>query len=176
MIDYYVSGWSGVPSANLEARVKNSLSEVTPVLSTVKISMKGFERQEALKRRGSSFDEKRLSGRMRSGGSRGISLDSHDLISLHEELPEDKPSPEPVEAELGEKESNEEEFLQLFHHQLVGLYVTGWVRKSLVKRVTGVQLTTVATGALGYLANKGIHLLMSPIKDFCRSHLCEIQN
>ena len=30
IIDYYVSGWSGVPSANLESRVKNSLADVLP--------------------------------------------------------------------------------------------------------------------------------------------------
>lgn len=52
--------------------------------------------------------------------------------------------------------SDDEIYVQLYKKQLVGLYMTIWVRKSILKHITGVQSTEVATGALGFMANKGI--------------------
>ncbi|GMH33923.1 hypothetical protein BSKO_01757 [Bryopsis sp. KO-2023] len=49
----------------------------------------------------------------------------------------------------------DDEFVQLISRQLVGLYLTIWVRRRLLPKISGVQTTCVATGAMGYLANKG---------------------
>ncbi len=38
---------------------------------------------------------------------------------------------------------------------MVGVYLSVWVRKSLLHAVRGVQVTSVGTGIMGYLGNKG---------------------
>ena len=38
---------------------------------------------------------------------------------------------------------------------MVGLYLSVWVRKSLLPHVRGIQTAVVATGFGGYLGNKG---------------------
>lgn len=38
---------------------------------------------------------------------------------------------------------------------MVGVYLSVWVRKSLVPAIRGVQVTAVGTGIMGYLGNKG---------------------
>ena len=38
---------------------------------------------------------------------------------------------------------------------MVGVYLSVWVRKSLLHAVRGVQVTSVGTGVMGYLGNKG---------------------
>ncbi|KXZ53716.1 hypothetical protein GPECTOR_6g633 [Gonium pectorale] len=47
------------------------------------------------------------------------------------------------------------QYVQVASKQLVGVYLTVWVRRSLLPVVRGVQVTTVATGFGGYLGNKG---------------------
>ena len=39
--------------------------------------------------------------------------------------------------------------------QLVGLYTSVWVRKSLLPSIKGFQVAAVSTGFGGYLGNKG---------------------
>ncbi|KAG2429809.1 hypothetical protein HXX76_010593 [Chlamydomonas incerta] len=46
-------------------------------------------------------------------------------------------------------------YVQVASKQLVGVYLSVWVRRSLLAAVHGVQVTTVATGFGGYLGNKG---------------------
>ena len=38
---------------------------------------------------------------------------------------------------------------------MVGVYLSVWVCKSLLHAVRGVQVTSVGTGIMGYLGNKG---------------------
>ena len=133
---------------------------------------------EALKRHGSSLDEKKFNDHLKESKrrySQSNTADMADLISFDsmtdsplvkshsvdpkKEMAAEEPTtiklPKKSEKQKPKGSEEHEEFLQLFRYQLVGLFVTGWVRKSLVKRISGVQVTTVATGALGYLANKG---------------------
>lgn len=49
----------------------------------------------------------------------------------------------------------EGEYVQVASKQLVGVYLSVWVRRRLLPQVRGVQVTTVATGFGGYLGNKG---------------------
>ena len=157
-------------------------------------------RMEALKRHGSSFDEKKFSDHMKESKrrySQSNSTDMADLISFDsltetplaknqsvvdtkKEIGAREPTnlklPKKIEKQNPKGNEEHEEFLQLFRYQLVGLFVTGWVRKSLVKRISGVQVTTVATGALGYLANKG-NMESSCVvsiaqRCMCRCHRC----
>lgn len=46
-------------------------------------------------------------------------------------------------------------FKQVACKQLVGTYISVWVRTTLLPHVRGVQATHVATGFGGYLGNKG---------------------
>ncbi|KAG2495021.1 hypothetical protein HYH03_006953 [Edaphochlamys debaryana] len=46
-------------------------------------------------------------------------------------------------------------YVQVASKQLVGVYLSVWVRRALLHAVHGVQVTTVATGFGGYLGNKG---------------------
>lgn len=47
---------------------------------------------------------------------------------------------------------------------MVGVYLSIWVRQGLLPHVHGTQVTSVGTGVLGYLGNKGGHCSM-----LCRS-------
>lgn len=44
---------------------------------------------------------------------------------------------------------------QVAAKQMVGLYLSVWVKRGLVPAIRGVQVTSVGTGVLGYLGNKG---------------------
>ena len=44
---------------------------------------------------------------------------------------------------------------QVAGKQMVGVYLSVWVRRRLLPAVRGVQVTAVGTGVLGYLGNKG---------------------
>ena len=46
-------------------------------------------------------------------------------------------------------------YVQLVSKQMVGTYISVWVRKALLPHVRGVQATHVATGFGGMLGNKG---------------------
>ena len=43
---------------------------------------------------------------------------------------------------------------------MVGVYLSIWVRQGLLPHVHGTQVTSVGTGVLGYLGNKGGHCSM----------------
>eukprot|EP00200_Dunaliella_tertiolecta_P008069 CAMPEP_0202382550 /NCGR_PEP_ID=MMETSP1127-20130417/43771_1 /ASSEMBLY_ACC=CAM_ASM_000462 /TAXON_ID=3047 /ORGANISM="Dunaliella tertiolecta, Strain CCMP1320" /LENGTH=877 /DNA_ID=CAMNT_0048981771 /DNA_START=237 /DNA_END=2871 /DNA_ORIENTATION=- len=66
-------------------------------------------------------------------------------------------------------------FVQVAGKQLVGLYLTIWVRAELLPHIKGVQATQVATGFGGYLGNKGAVLVRMMVYDtpllFVCSHL-----
>ena len=50
---------------------------------------------------------------------------------------------------------------QVAGKQMVGIYLSVWVRRGLLPSVRGVQVTSLGTGLLGYLGNKGgAHLLL----------------
>lgn len=38
---------------------------------------------------------------------------------------------------------------------MVGVYLSVWVRRGILPHVRGVQVTSVGTGMMGYLGNKG---------------------
>ena len=48
--------------------------------------------------------------------------------------------------------------LQVAAKQMVGVYLSVWVRAGLLPHIRGVQATSVGTGIMGYLGNKGIPL------------------
>lgn len=39
---------------------------------------------------------------------------------------------------------------------MVGVYLSIWVRRALLPHVHGIQVTSIGTGVLGYLGNKGV--------------------
>lgn len=39
---------------------------------------------------------------------------------------------------------------------MVGVYLSVWVRAGLLPHIRGVQATSVGTGIMGYLGNKGV--------------------
>lgn len=45
---------------------------------------------------------------------------------------------------------------------MVGVYLSVWVRAGLLPHIRGVQATSVGTGIMGYLGNKGtsLHVIM----------------
>lgn len=45
--------------------------------------------------------------------------------------------------------------LQVAGKQMVGVYLSVWARRSLLPHIHGVQMLSIATGALGYFGNKG---------------------
>lgn len=42
---------------------------------------------------------------------------------------------------------------------MVGLYLSIWVRTGLLPNIGGVQITSVGTGIMRYLGNKGVALI-----------------
>ncbi|GAX73188.1 hypothetical protein CEUSTIGMA_g641.t1 [Chlamydomonas eustigma] len=72
-------------------------------------------------------------------------------------------------------DGNEGLYFQVACKQLVGLYLTVWVQKSLLPQVKGVQTAVVTTGFGGYLGNKGavcarLYIYDTPIC-FVNAHL-----
>lgn len=45
--------------------------------------------------------------------------------------------------------------MQVAGKQMVGLYLSVWVSKAMLASIRGVQVTSVGTGVMGYLGNKG---------------------
>lgn len=45
--------------------------------------------------------------------------------------------------------------LQVAGKQMVGIYLSVWVRRGMLPHVRGVQVMSLGTGLLGYLGNKG---------------------
>ena len=45
--------------------------------------------------------------------------------------------------------------LQVAAKQMVGVYLSVWVRRGILAHVRGVQVTSIGTGMMGYLGNKG---------------------
>ena len=46
---------------------------------------------------------------------------------------------------------------------MVGLYLSVWVRTGLLPYIRGVQVTSVGTGIMRYLGNKGAALMSTPL-------------
>ena len=63
------------------------------------------------------------------------------------------------------------DYLQLVGKQMVGVYLSIWVKRALLRHVRGVQVTTVGTGIMGYLGNKGASIisLLSELKEVCKA-------
>ena len=49
-------------------------------------------------------------------------------------------------------------YVQIAAKQMVGVYISVWVRRAMLRNVRGIQVTSVGTGVLGYLGNKGAAL------------------
>lgn len=62
-------------------------------------------------------------------------------------------------------------YVQIVSKQLVGVYLTVWVKRSFLPHIRGVQSTNVATGFGGYLGNKGAVAVRMLVYD---SQLCLI--
>ena len=56
---------------------------------------------------------------------------------------------------LNSPDTGAEEYVCVARRQMVGVYLTVWVRASLTKLVQNVSTTTVGTGVMGLLGNKG---------------------
>ncbi len=54
--------------------------------------------------------------------------------------------------------------MQVAAKQMVGLYLSVWVRKGLLPCIRGVQATSVGTGVMGYLGNKGATSMLIPVQ------------
>ncbi|KAL6770923.1 hypothetical protein ACKKBF_B33235 [Auxenochlorella protothecoides x Auxenochlorella symbiontica] len=71
-------------------------------------------------------------------------------------------------------------FVQVAARQLVGIYLSIWVRASLLPHVHGIQILSVATGMMGYLGNKGAVAIRMRLYDtgvcFVSSHLASGEN
>ena len=44
---------------------------------------------------------------------------------------------------------------QVAAKQMVGIYLSVWVRRPMLQHIRGVQVTSIGTGIMGYLGNKG---------------------
>ena len=53
--------------------------------------------------------------------------------------------------------------LQVAAKQMVGLYLSVWVRTGLLPYIRGVQVTSVGTGIMRYLGNKGVASMSTPL-------------
>ena len=45
---------------------------------------------------------------------------------------------------------------QVAAKQMVGIYLTVWVRRPLLQHIRGLQVACIGTGIMGYLGNKGM--------------------
>eukprot|EP00210_Caulerpa_lentillifera_P000892 g863.t1 len=163
IVDSYLSQWTGAPSANLQIKSNN----------------KGAKQCQKNSQSDSLDKGPRVSAQATTADL--ISFDEAPVDTVASGSTQGKQNPlTKVPGKLrtktkDSKDEAEEEFVQILSHQLVGLYISGWARKSLIKRITGIQITTVATGALGYLANKGAIAARMRIDDsafvFITSHL-----
>ena len=54
-----------------------------------------------------------------------------------------------------EKSCNGAVCAQVAAKQMVGLYLSVWVRSEMLPYIRGVQVTSVGTGVMGYFGNKG---------------------
>ncbi len=57
---------------------------------------------------------------------------------------------------------------QVAGKQMVGVYLSIWVRRAILPHVHGIQVTSIGTGVLGYLGNKGDKGFAHP----GNTHLC----
>lgn len=153
-------GWSGVPSGNLSALVEESLAEVRNFEPFAKDRIPKGKKEDGL-RRGSSLKDEVLKSEISPEPEmpRSVSADMNMDSEPSEKRAALKPrKPDAVQSSVprnSEIPKDAEEFVQIVAYQLVGLYTTGWIRKSLLNRISGIQVTYVPTGALGVLGNKG---------------------
>lgn len=75
--------------------------------------------------------------------------------------------------ELGRRPVLASEWVHLASRQLVGVYLTVWVRHALLPAVRGVQALSVGTGILGLMGNKGAVAVRLRLHD---SSLCIINS
>ncbi|KAK4253060.1 hypothetical protein QN277_010885 [Acacia crassicarpa] len=60
-----------------------------------------------------------------------------------------------VDLEALMKRKRRSSYVRIVSKQMVGLFVTVWVRRSLRKHIQNVKVSTVGVGAMGYIGNKG---------------------
>ncbi|KAK9821522.1 hypothetical protein WJX74_007052 [Apatococcus lobatus] len=81
----------------------------------------------------------------------------------------------PLEHVLPDDDVPSHSFVQVAGKQMVGVYLSIWVRRALLPHVHGIQVTAVGTGVLGYLGNKGAVAVRLRVHDsgllFISSHL-----
>lgn len=77
-------------------------------------------------------------------------------------------------------EASSSAYVQVAAKQMVGVYLSIWVRQSLLPHVHGTQVTSVGTGVLGYLGNKGAVTIRMRVFDsgvcFIAAHLSSGEN
>ncbi|XAR62239.1 Inositol-polyphosphate 5-phosphatase [Bertholletia excelsa] len=60
------------------------------------------------------------------------------------------------------------EYVRIISKQMVGIFLTIWVRRSLRKHIQNVKVSTVGVGVMGYIGNKGsISVSMSIYQTLC---------
>eukprot|EP00210_Caulerpa_lentillifera_P002032 g1947.t1 len=152
ILDSYLSQWTGTPAANLQQELNNDNTQRRNDAPTVVLDNQQPLNSSPLKQ-DALLNSKEITELPVASTEVPVQMESSD--SQRPQSPVRKPM-DKIKAKVYKTEEDPvEEFVQIISHQLVGLYITGWARKSLLKRITGIQVTTVATGALGYLANKG---------------------
>ncbi|PWA58852.1 endonuclease/exonuclease/phosphatase [Artemisia annua] len=63
------------------------------------------------------------------------------------------------------------QYVRIVSKQMVGVFITIWVRRSLRKHIQNVHVSTVGVGAMGYLGNKGS---VSVSMSIYQTHFCFI--
>ena len=58
--------------------------------------------------------------------------------------------------------------LQVAAKQMVGLYLSVWVHTDLLPAIRGVQTTSVGTGIMRYLGNKGMAKMLTQLHCLCQ--------
>lgn len=63
-------------------------------------------------------------------------------------------------------------YVQVAAKQMVGIYLSVWVRRSLLLHIRGVQVTCIGTGGFGYLGNKGAVAVRMRLHDSGLAFVC----
>lgn len=71
------------------------------------------------------------------------------------EVPSDMPLLAEIDLESLLKRKRRSSFVRIVSKQMVGVFLTIWVRRSLRRHIHNVKVSTVGVGVMGYIGNKG---------------------
>ncbi|XP_061368324.1 type IV inositol polyphosphate 5-phosphatase 3-like [Gastrolobium bilobum] len=74
--------------------------------------------------------------------------------SIMDEIPGIGLLPE-IDLEALRKRKRRSSYVRIVSKQMVGIFITVWVRRSLRKHIQNVKVSTVGVGVMGYIGNKG---------------------